>query len=209
MQGYNTKEASEILGIPERTLVRKCAKLNIRKRSGAYYITEVVLNEWKEELLNSSRLKTILKTSEVEKQIDVTHSELEQKNAELEKTVKKLKSSLKQFKIEPNERIEVFTEEDYKLFESRLIEWKEQRNQLDHQEELFNVKLASKEELVQHYQNQFEYQKKQSERILEMHQKLIDTIQEQTKSIVQRNIIEAKEKEVIDEDWKPKKKPKS
>jgi hypothetical protein len=41
-----------------------------------------------------------------------------------------------------------------------------------------------------------------------MHQKLIDTIQEQTKSIIQRQIIEAKEKEVIDEYWKPKKKPK-
>jgi hypothetical protein len=206
MKGYSVKEVSELLGIPARTVNRKCHELNIGKRSGSFYILEPYFEKIKSELEVKLELKKL--PVKPKKPSIVKFVELEKNNADLEKTVKKLKSSLKHFKIEPNERIEVFTEEDYKLFESRLVEWKEQRNQLIHQEEVFNVKLASKEELIQHYQNQFEYQKKQSERILEMHQKLIDTIQEQTKSIIQRQIIEAKEKEVIDEDWKPKKKPK-
>ena len=48
------------------------------------------------------------------------------------------------------------------------------------------------------------YQKEQSTRILDMHQKLIDTIEQQNKLAIQRNVIEARDKDIIDDDWKPK-----
>ena len=50
---------------------------------------------------------------------------------------------------------------------------------------------------VEHYKNLFEYQRKQSDRILEMHEKLIVTIGEQTQSSIQRNHIEAKDKKYL------------
>ena len=48
------------------------------------------------------------------------------------------------------------------------------------------------------------HQQKQSTKILDMHQKLLDTIDKQSNLALQRNVIEALEKDVINKDWKPK-----
>ncbi|NQV77526.1 MAG: hypothetical protein HQ490_04130 [Lutibacter sp.] len=58
-------------------------------------------------------------------------------------------------------------------------------------------------ELYEHYKNQFEYQRNANEKILNMHQALIDVIGEQNKISIQRQKIEAKEKDVINDEWKP------
>ena len=117
-----------------------------------------------------------------------------------------LKDELKQYNVKPNERIEVFTNEEYQLFEQRLREWYSLQKDIEHKDELFNSEKKSLSELVEHYKNQFEYQKEQSTRILDMHQKLIDTIEKQNIITLQRNAIEAIEKEVIyKENWKTKK----
>ena len=62
--------------------------------------------------------------------------------------------------------------------------------------EIQDIKTTAKED-VAHYKNLFEYQRKQSDRILEMHEKLIVTIGEQTQSSIQRNHIEAKDKNYL------------
>ena len=115
-----------------------------------------------------------------------------------------LKAELKQYDVSDNERIEIFTNEEYTMLETRLREWTTQQQQLQHQEELFNVEKLGLKELLDHYKKQFEYQKQQSEKILNMHQTLIDTIQKQNAIAIQRNIIEAADKDVIDKDLKRK-----
>jgi hypothetical protein len=82
----------------------------------------------------------------------------------------------------------------YLTFEQRLIEWREQNEKIKTQQELFNAKEKGLNDVVEimteqseHYKNQFEYQKEQSTRILDMHEQLIKTIQ-------QNNYIEAKSK---------------
>jgi len=115
----------------------------------------------------------------------------------LEYEVEALKNQLAIYEIEDNEVIEVFTKDEYKLFETRLIEWRFQQKEIEAKAlEIQEVKTTAKED-VAHYKNLFEYQRKQSDRILEMHEKLIVTIGEQTQSSIQRNHIEAKDKNYL------------
>ena len=73
-------------------------------------------------------------------------------------------------------------------FEKRLQEWQTQRLELEHQEQLFTAEKKSLNELYEHYKSQFHYQQKQNEKVLEMHQKLIDLIGEQNKITIQRQV---------------------
>ena len=70
------------------------------------------------------------------------------------------------------------------------------QKELQHQEQLFSAEKKSLSELADHYKHQWEYQRKQAERILDMHQQLIDNIQKQSVIQLQRQAIEAKEKDV-------------
>lgn len=130
--------------------------------------------------------------------LELQYEALKQENEDL-------RNELSTFNIAENERIEVFTNDDYMLFEKRLNDWKTQRLELEHQEQLFNIEKKTLNELHDHYKTQFEYQKTQSTKILEMHQKLLDTITQQNKLAIQRNIIEAADKDVINKNtWKTK-----
>jgi len=135
-----------------------------------------------------------------------TNETLEQINQNLKIDIIDLKDQLSEFDITDGERIEVFTNEEYDLLQTRLQEWFSLQKDLEHKEELFDVEKKSLSELLDHYKNQFEYQKKQSEKILDMHQTLIDTIQKQSTITIQRNTIEAIEKDIVNPDtWKPNK----
>jgi len=88
----------------------------------------------------------------------------------------------------------VFTDEMYAEFEERLIDWKLQNQKIISQQETFDAKEKGLNDVVNlmteqadHYKNQFQYQKEQATRILDMHEQLIKTIQ-------QNNFIEAKSK---------------
>ena len=98
-----------------------------------------------------------------------------------------------------------YEEQEYEALEQMLIEWRTLQKDIEHQEQIFSVEKKSLKELLEHYKAQFEYQKKQSEKILNIHQTLIDTIEKQNTLAIQRNVIEAIEKDVINPDtWKPK-----
>lgn len=98
-----------------------------------------------------------------------------------------------------------YEEQEYEALEQMLIEWRTLQKDIEHQEQLFNVEKKSLGELLEHYKAQFEYQKQQSEKILNIHQTLIDTIEKQNALAIQRNIIEANEKNIVNPDsWKPK-----
>ena len=98
-----------------------------------------------------------------------------------------------------------YEEQEYEALEQMLIEWRTLQKDIEHQEQIFNVEKKSLSELLEHYKAQFEYQKQQSEKILNIHQTLIDTIEKQNALAIQRNIIEANEKDIVNPNtWKPK-----
>lgn len=188
---YSVTEASEKVGITIRAIQKRCKNEKIRKKSNRYLITDEHIDNWINE-----------RTENITKSQKYQFNEVVRLNETLKQEISDLKEQLKGFDIQPNERIEVFTDEDYNIFEQRLREWFTLQKDIEHKSELFDVEKKGLKELLEHYKAQFEYQKKQSSRILDQHQQLLDTIQSQTKITIQRQVIEAKEKDIINKDWK-------
>jgi len=196
---YTIKESSKITSIPERTLSRNALKEDARKIDGRYLFSGNQLKglierrakaKEKKENLSPTPRHSPLSSPKNADELEV----LVKENESLKMEVKMLKEDLQQYDIADNERLEIFTEEMYLTFEQRLIEWREQNEKIKAQQELFNAKEKGLNDVVEimteqseHYKNQFEYQKEQSTRILDMHEQLIKTIQ-------QNNYIEAKSK---------------
>jgi hypothetical protein len=183
---YSTEQAAALVGVKKRAIQTRCKNEKILKISNQYVITDSLIAEWK-------RKENAKQTQRNNNNVDL-----------LKLKIKTLEHELENYQIADNERIEVFTNEDYEIFQSRLLQWFQLQKDIKHQQEVFDATNKSNEELVLHYQNQFEYQKEQSTRILEMHEKLLDTIHLQASNTTQRNIIEAKDKDIIDKDWKTK-----
>ena len=120
--------------------------------------------------------------------------EYKSKFIKAENKIEELKEELSQYEVGENERIEVFSNEEYQLFEQRLNEWRTLQKDIEHQQELFKAKQEGSDQTIEHYKQQFEYQRQQSTRILEIHEKLVETVNSQNKIALQRNFIEAKDK---------------
>jgi hypothetical protein len=196
---YSIKDSSKITNIPERTLSRIALAENNRKIDGRYLFLGSQLEELIEKRLRKEKrlanpsptarqnktLATLKDNGEVvtQEQYDALRTEIEV-----------LKDELSQYDIADNERLEVFTDEMYAEFEERLNDWKLQNQKIISQQEVFDAKEKGLNDVVNlmteqadHYKNQFQYQKEQATRILDMHEQLIKTIQ-------QNNFIEAKSK---------------
>ena len=190
---YSKAEVSEILNIHPRKLNRIAQKNNIQKVDNRYIFKGSFLIKYFDLDLSKDVEKLSKDVQDLANDIEpllVKIQELEAENLEL-------KSKLSEYDIEDNERIEVFTDDEYKLFEDRLREWRIQQKELEQKAiEIQEVKTDAKEN-IEHYKNLFEYQRKQSDRILAMHEKLIHTIGEQTQNSIQRNHIEAKDKKYL------------
>jgi len=196
---YSIKDSAKITNIPPRTLSRIALANNNRKIDGRYLFLGSEL-----ETLISKRLEKrryLANRSPPPRQNENTATKKD--NGEvvskeeydaLKTEIEALKDELSQYDIADNERIEVFTDEMYAEFEERLIDWKLQNQKIISQQETFDAKEKGLNDVVNlmteqadHYKNQFQYQKEQATRILDMHEQLIKTIQ-------QNNFIEAKSK---------------
>ena len=196
---YSIKDSAKITNIPPRTLSRIALANNNRKIDGRYLFLGSEL-----ETLISKRLEKrryLANRSPTARQNENTATKKD--NGEvvskeeydaLKTEIEALKDELSQYDIADNERIEVFTDEMYAEFEERLIDWKLQNQKIISQQETFDAKVKGLNDVVNlmteqadHYKNQFQYQKEQATRILDMHEQLIKTIQ-------QNNFIEAKSK---------------
>tara|TARA_R110002167_G_scaffold96789_2_gene255966 strand:- start:1248 stop:1874 length:627 start_codon:yes stop_codon:yes gene_type:complete len=200
---YTIKEASDIVGVSTRTLSRIAKKHNLEKIDNRYLFNgSFILKVFADELKELARVgEGLAKDGE---SLAKDNQAKEGENAALKREIEILKSNLQEYEISDNERIEVFTKDEFKLFETRLIEWQHQQKEIEKKEtEIAEIK-ATTSERVEHYKNLFEYQRKQSDRILQIHEKLVTSINELTKANVQRNIIEARDKDVINHRWKPK-----
>ena len=193
---YSISEVSEILKINPRTIQRVGKRHKVEKVDNRYIFKGSFLL-----LVFSDTIKALSQGVEgLSQGVERLSQDIEPllaKIQELEQQVFELKSELSVYEIKDNERLEVFTDDDYNIFTTRLKEWQTQQRELEQKAiEIQEVKTDAKEN-VAHYKNLFEYQRKQSDRILEMHEKLIVTIGEQTQSSIQRNHIEAKDKKYL------------
>ena len=215
MKSYSVKEASNILGIKPRAVQHRCKRDNIRKKSNKYLITDEILDNWKQRDAETNAKANATSNANANAnatQLDLVVQSLQIENENLKKQVNDLRNELSRFDIEEGERMEVFTDAEYEALEQRLIEWRTLQKEIEHKEEVFSLKEQhfntenkTLSKSLKHYKNQFEYQKKQSTKILDMHQTLIDTIQKQSTITIQRNTIEAIEKNIVNPDtWKPK-----
>jgi len=219
---YSTKETAEILGIKERAVQTRCKKDNIRKKDNKYLITDLIIADWKqkeesnakpnananatEEVAHAIAQKVaqdkIKKLEEEIKTYDVLLYKYELELEELDKArveIKELKEELSGYEITENERLEVFTNEEYAKFEERLTQWRLQSQHIiaqqkdnEHQQELFNAKVLTLEQSEEHYKNSYFYQRKQNERFIDMHEKLLDTIQLSGKENMIKTVKDAK-----------------
>lgn len=198
MKTYNMKEASELLGVTYRT---------IRYYKDKDVFKSEVFQDGRDVQLTVRFIELVRHNIDVNKQNkDYTDKKTKKEyKAELEALNDKYKKAIQEQRDiyedklgvfseldydAENERIEVFTHEEYVQFENALIDYKYQKQSIEQKEIHFKKELASKDELVGHYKQQSEYQKEQSDRILGQMEKLIEAIR-------RRDTIEAVEKSVI------------
>ena len=184
---YSTKETAEILGIKERAVQTRCKKDNIRKKDNKYLITDLIIADWKQK-----------EEANAKPNANATQTQIE----DLKKELAELKEELSGYEITENERLEVFTNEEYAKFEERLTQWRLQSQHIitqqkdnEHQQELFNAKVLTLEQSEEHYKNSYFYQRKQNERFIDMHEKLLDTIQLSGKENMIKTVKDAKNTE--------------
>ena len=189
---YSTKETAKILGIKERAVQTRCKNDNIRKKGNKYQITDITIADWRQA---NAKPNANANAKQLDVEIEALKLEnlsLKTKVVELEKEIAELKEELTTYEITENERIEVFTNEEYNKFQKRLIEWRTQQKDSEHQQELFDTKILTLEQSADHYKNSYYYQRKQNEKFINMHEKLLDTIQLNSKEGFVKTVVEAK-----------------
>ena len=217
---YSLKEVHNILKIHPRKLNRVAVKHNLEKVDNRYLFKgSFILDVFKKEVSKSVK--------GLSKDVKQVSNEIQKIPTEIN-PFESIKEQFERYKIEQIEDIDFkfnykgelskignlvfvekgkvyaeYTESEYTFAEQKLTEWRFQQKEIEqHAEQLKTLKITSSES-VEHYKNLFEYQRKQSDRILRIHEKLVTSINELTNANIQRNVIEAKEKGVIDNDWKP------
>ena len=222
---YSLKDAHEILKIHPRKLNRVAVKHDIKKVDNRYIFSgEFLLKVFENEIKQLSK-----GVKQVSKDVKPVSNEIQEIPTEAAPTTEALKQLIEKFTISEIQEIDFklkdkgelsnignlwfskkglmlqeYTPIEYEIADQRLREWRLQQKEIEKQAaEISEIKVTSTER-VEHYKNLFEYQRKQSDRILQIHEKLVGSLNELTKANVQRNIIEAKDKDVINDKWKPK-----
>jgi len=221
---YSKNEVSELLNIHPRKLNRIAQRHNIEKVDNRYIFSGSFLIEY----FKIDVSKGVQSVSKSVQTLSKDFQEIPTAAAPQETTLETLKKQIESYTIAEIEDIDFklknkgelsnignlvfvakgkvyaeYTESEYEFAEQKLSEWRFQQKEIEKQAaEITEIKATSTER-VEHYKNLFEYQRKQSDRILQIHEKLVQSVAELTKGSIQRNVIEAKEKGVINEDWKP------
>jgi hypothetical protein len=227
MVTYSVSEAAHKLGISNRAVQKRCKKEEVRKKDNKYLITDLLLKKWNEEI--NSNVPTSVPTNVptnhgtqdqnnrpfieyLQQQPYKNNNKIIEENEALKLEIKLLKEKLSEFDLKDNERIEIFTNEMYQVFEKRLLEWTTQKQAIEQQDRLereLNQKLiisditirSKREELTLHkdnaayYKAQAEYKDKQNNKLTASFDKLIETIATQSKDMFTKTAIEAKKME--------------
>ena len=219
---YSVKEASKILNVSTRKLHRIALKSSLDKIDNRYIFKGSFLLEY----FNLPSGEVAKGGESLARSGESLSKDIQEIPTEIN-PFESIKEQFERYKIEQIEDIDFkfnykgelskignlvfvekgkvyaeYTESEYTFAEQKLAEWRFQQKEIEQQaEQLKTLKITSSES-VEHYKNLFEYQRKQSDRILRIHEKLVTSINELTNANIQRNVIEAKEKGVINDDWK-------
>jgi hypothetical protein len=203
-QNYTSEAAAEILGISRRSIkYYRSVYTNdvIKETDGRLYFTQRFIDkvsrsrELDKNKITESRTKTellaeieILKNSSPGDNEDLLKFVDSQKKeiAELKEIIADYENSTILEDVKEGDRIELFSQDEYAVFEERLIQWRLQRQEI----EQTKVHFASLKDEKDFIKGQLEYFKSSNDKILQQHQNLIEIIG-------QRNRIEAVEKGAI------------
>ena len=207
--GYSVKEISLSLGLSERAIVKRCFKSEVRKINNKYSIEDKHIEAWIKSI-KEARLKEPQKNLIGTSSEPIKYEVLKVKNIQDLKLVEIEDFDFTFDNIEgnlvfvPKDKVFAeYTEQEYLIAEQRMNEWHTLQKEIEHQQQIFNAETKGNEQVIEHYKKQWEYQKDQSTRILDIHEKLIQAVNQQNKIIIQKQVMEAIDKEVINKDtWK-------
>ena len=211
MKQYTLKEAEQMLGVTYRTILyyRDVYTSDVTQDGRNYYVTDAFIEKVKNnkriagnkitDPRTKEQLISIIEDLETEVQLLTKYkTDFELLETEVQLLNKyKTDFELRDEETEEGLRVEYFTDEEYALFETRLREWYSLRKEVELKDTHFIEMKASKDEIIEHYKGQFEYQRQLSDRQLQQMDKLLDHLKDRNLREAERSQIEAVEKKVI------------
>ena len=204
---YTIKEASEIAGVSERTI-------RYWMNYSAFY-SEIILQGKKKYVTDKfiERLQIVRKDIDVKSNVTSTSKTKKELLAEIEQLKKSTGVNIPETEeaiydliseliyrlraIGNTDKIEVFSEDEYNQFQDALREYKHLEKNIKQQEVYFEEIKASKDEVIAHYKNQFEYQRQLADKQLTQMDTLLTYLKQRGEREGERAYIEAVEKKVI------------
>jgi len=207
---YTIKEASEIAGVSQRTI-------RYWMNYSAFY-SEIIIEGKKKYVTDKfiERLKTVRKDIDAKSNVTSTSKTKKELLAEIEQLKKSTGVNIPDTEeaiydliseliyrlraIGNTDKIEVFSEDEYNQFQDALREYKHLEKNIKQQEVYFEEIKASKDEIIEHYKNQFEYQRQLADKQLNQMDTLLNYLKQRGEREGERAYIEAVEKQVIGRD---------
>lgn len=204
---YTIKEASEIAGVSQRTI-------RYWMNYSAFY-SEIIIEGKKKYVTDKfiERLKTVRKDIDAKSNVTSTSKTKKELLAEIEQLKKSTGVNIPETEeaiydlisdliyrlraIGNTDKIEVFSEDEYNQFQDTLREYKHLEKNIKQQEVYFEEIKASKDEIIEHYKNQFEYQRQLADKQLNQMDTLLNYLKQRGEREGERAYIEAVEKQVI------------
>ena len=207
MNQYTIKEASEIAEVSQRTIRYWIAyepfKNDVIIDGKKKYVTDTFIDRMLKARKDIDAKSNVTSTSKTKKELLAEIEQLKKSTKvnipETEEAIYDLISELiyRLRAIGNTDKIEVFSEDEYNQFQDALREYKHLEKNIKQQEVYFEEIKASKDEVIAHYKNQFEYQRQLADKQLTQMDTLLTYLKQRGEREGERAYIEAVEKKVI------------
>ena len=204
---YTIKEASEIAEVSQRTIRYWIAyepfKNDVIIDGKKKYVTDKFIERLQIVRKDIDAKSNVTSTSKTKKELLAEIEQLKKSTGvnipDTEEAIYDLISELiyRLRAIGNTDKIEVFSEDEYNQFQDALREYKHLEKNIKQQEVYFEEIKASKDEVIAHYKNQFEYQRQLADKQLNQMDTLLNYLKQRGEREGERAYIEAVEKKVI------------
>jgi len=207
---YTIKEASEIAEVSQRTIRYWIAyepfSNDVIIDGKKKYVTDAFIDRMLKARKDIDAKSNVTSTSKTKKELLAEIEQLKKSTGvnipDTEEAIYDLISELiyRLRAIGNTDKIEVFSEDEYNQFQDALREYKHLEKNIKQQEVYFEEIKASKDEIIEHYKNQFEYQRQLADKQLNQMDTLLNYLKQRGEREGERAYIEAVEKQVIGRD---------
>jgi len=207
---YTIKEASEIAEVSQRTIRYWIAyepfSSDVIIDGKKKYVTDAFIDRMLKARKDIDAKSNVTSTSKTKKELLAEIEQLKKSTGvnipDTEEAIYDLISELiyRLRAIGNTDKIEVFSEDEYNQFQDALREYKHLEKNIKQQEVYFEEIKASKDEIIEHYKNQFEYQRQLADKQLNQMDTLLNYLKQRGEREGERAYIEAVEKQVIGRD---------